>query len=190
MKRLFVVVIFLILIFTIPLVLVYLFNDADNGKVVINKELKAEFLKDNDTKVIVLFFGYVGCIDVCTPILEKLNKIYMSEVLKDKQNDFQIVFVNLTPKVEPQQADLFAKAFNDSFKGLYLTQEELFSIDRKFSVYFSDGLFDKSELTHTDYIYLIQQDKPQRYILKNMYTNNPLHEKVLTEDILEAIRKE
>ena len=179
----------MVVIVSIPLVQSYFFNLSNSGKIVIEKNIEAKFLRDVKNNVIVMFFGYVGCVDVCTPILDKLNMMYNTKQLQEVKNSFNVVFINLTPKIEKEQANIFAKAFNEKFQGIYLTQKELFNIEREFGLFFSDDFFDKNELTHTDYIYLLHKTDEKGYLLKNMYTTHPVNEEILIKDIVTLAKK-
>ena len=148
----------------------------------INEEIKADFIK-SDKKIILLFFGYVGCSDVCTPILYELNNLYNSKEFKDIKKDVEILFVNLTPEVELFQPDLFAKYFNDDFNGIYLSKKETLNIDRNFGVFFSKDLTEETELNHTDHIYLIDNSL-ERKMLKTIYTSHPLNKIKIINDIM------
>jgi len=153
-----------------------------NGTIQINKNVEVPFLH-SDKKIILLYFGYVGCQDVCSPFLMKLSKLYDSKEFDGVIEDVEIIFVNLTPEVEAFQPDLFAKFFNTHFKGIYLTKREVLNIDRNFALFFSRDLNEKSELNHTDYLYLIKNSN-NTFILKNIYSTHPLEEKKLINDII------
>lgn len=158
------------------------FSQSFQGAMVIEKEVKADFIK-SDKKFVLLFFGYFGCRDVCTPILEEMSKMYESKEFEEIKESVDFVFVNLTPEVEAFQPDLFAKYFNNTFKGVYLSKSELFSMDRKFELYFARSLSDNSELNHTDNLYLIENN-PKTKVLKSIYSTHPLKRKKLIDDII------
>lgn len=174
----------LILLFAImiPLLQSFLFSSETKGSIEINKEIKADFIK-SDKKSVLVFFGYVGCIDVCTPILNDMNNLYQSKEFKNIKDDVEILFVNLTPEVEISQPDIFAKYFNQNFNGIYLSRKEILNIDRDLGVFFSRDLNEKTELNHTDHIYLIENSLKSK-ILKNIYTTHPLNKLKIINDIM------
>lgn len=174
---------FLFLFFSaIPLMQSLFFSKNSQGAITIEKEVKADFIK-SDKKFTLLFFGYFGCRDVCTPILEEMAKMYESKEFEEVKESVDFIFVNLTPEVEVFQPDLFAKYFNKNFKGVYLSKSELFAIDRNFELYFARSLSDDTELNHTDNIYFIQNDKESK-VLKSIYSTHPLKIKKLIDDII------
>lgn len=171
----------MVLILVIPAIQSMLFASHSTGKMVIDKKLDAPYLKGSNQDVMLVFFGYVGCTKVCTPILQELNKLYDSNELK-KEN-IELVFVNLMPELKPDQPDIFAKSFNPSFRGVYLTQKELMRIDRELGIFFSKSIKDTTEIDHSDNLYLIKKQKDGTLILKSIYSMHPLKSDVLINDI-------
>lgn len=157
-------------------------TNLENSKLVINKEIDSHILDSIQASNIVLFFGYVGCTDVCTPLLHELNAMYSSAAFEELQGSTAIVFVNLIPESKPDQAQLFASFFNNKFIGLHLNKQELYSIDRKFSLFYSPSISDKNELSHSDSIYLLKK-KDTRLILENIYMTHPFNAMQLIQDI-------
>ncbi len=168
---------------SLPFIQSYIFSSHSNGSIAVDKKIKADFIK-SDKKYVLLFFGYVGCVEVCTPLLQDLNNLYESKEFQILMADVDIIFINLTPEVETFQPGLFANFFNEKFKGVYLSKKETLNIDRRFGVYFSRSLDDSSELDHTDYLYLVQNDKNEK-ILKKMFSVHPLNKEKVIKDILE-----
>lgn len=180
-QLLFIPFIFLFVV-AVPLIQSFLFSSKTEGSIEINKPIKADYIK-SDKKVILLFFGYVGCTDVCTPILHELDDLYKSKEFDTIKKSVDIFFVNLTPEVETFQPDLFAKYFNENFNGVYLSRKGTLSIDRNFGLFFSRDLTEKTELNHTDHIYLID-NRTDIKILKNIYTTHPLNKMKVIHDII------
>lgn len=170
-----------------PFTLSFFFSSSTNGTIKVDKTIEADFI-NSSKKHILIFFGYVGCADVCTPALEKLNELYESEEFSAIKDSTDIIFVNLTPKIEASQANAFAKSFNQQFKGIYLSNKEILSIDRTFGLYFAKKLSKKNEINHTDYLYLIQNNKDSK-ILKTIYSIHPLHIKNVSNDIIKLRMK-
>ena len=177
------IILFLVLFFfTVPLFQSLIFSTHSDGTMHIDKEVHADFLQ-SEKKYILLYFGYVGCAEVCTPFLDKLSTLYRSKEFHALKENTDIFFVNLTSKIEPSQADMFAKAFNKNFKGVYLSKKELFSLDREYGLFYSDDLSDTTALNHTDYLYLLENNKDSK-LLKKIYFTHPLKSKNLIDDII------
>lgn len=177
------VFLFIVMIFVIPAVQGILFAGHTTGKMVIEKELVAPYLRGSDKDMMLVFFGYVGCVKVCTPILQELDKLYDSKEFAKHKDNVDLMFVNLMPELEPDQPDIFAKSFNPSFKGVYLTQKQLMSLDRELGVYFSKSIRDSAEIDHSDNLYLVKKQKDGTLILKSIYSMHPLKSEMLINDI-------
>jgi protein SCO1/2 len=171
-----------------PLLYSLLFSSSKKGVIRIEKNISAPFL-DVKRKFTLLFFGYVGCEDVCTPILQQLHNLHDSDGFTQFKKDVSFVFVNLTPEIDPAQADLFAKFFDTSFEGIYLSKKELFSIQRDFALYFSQDISDKMKINHTDYVYLLETTK-QGLILHSIYATHPFMHKELLQELSVLQQKE
>ena len=183
--KLFAILLTFLFFLTVPFLQSILFSSNSQGAIEVNKSLEASFIK-SDKKFVLVFFGYVGCKDVCTPLLQELNSFYESKEFETLKEYVEIMFVNLTPEIEKFQPDLFAKFFNKDFKGIYLSKKETLNIERVFGVYFSKNLSDKTQLNHTDNIYLIENNRDNK-ILKTIYLTHPLKTKKLINDIIQAV---
>ena len=81
-----------------------------------NKEVS---LKDyeNRYKVVLIYFGYIHCPDICPTVLHRLSSMY--NMLGDDKKYVKVVFITLDPKRDtPNIADEYAKFFNKDFSGL------------------------------------------------------------------------
>ncbi|MCK4875553.1 MAG: SCO family protein, partial [Sulfurimonas sp.] len=55
----------------------------------INREIKSTLFNSYEEKNLLIFFGYVGCADICTPRLQELSSVY--EKLKDAKIETQVL---------------------------------------------------------------------------------------------------
>lgn len=161
-------------------------TNMQNSKFVINKKVESNILDSVKKQNVILFFGYVGCTDVCTPLLQELNTMYSLDTFKELQDSTAIVFVNLIPELKSDQAQLFASFFNENFIGLHLSKQELYTIDRKFSLFYTPSLSNKNELSHSDSLYLLKKTDGA-FILKNIYMTHPFNANQLIQDIKESL---
>ncbi|MEA2110682.1 MAG: SCO family protein [Campylobacterota bacterium] len=183
-KRVLATLLFTLLLLGIPLLQSIFFSSRSGGKIIINKEVSAPFLNSATKPYVLMMFGYVGCVDVCTPLLENLDAIYESPSFKVIHDDVDIFFINLTPEINTEQPNLFANAFNVNFKGVYLSRREILTIEREFLLFHSRSLSDVTQLNHSDYIYLLEQKVDNSFVLKNIYSTHPLNIKELKNDII------
>ena len=85
-----------------------------------------------NNKWALLYFGYTSCPDVCPIDLSKINQ---AAQLMENGDQLQVVFISVDPDRDLGNLDNFAKAFNQSFKGLTAKEDELMSISKTLGVY-------------------------------------------------------
>lgn len=87
-------------------------------------------------EVVLLFFGYVHCPDVCPTTLLALKRAYEKLSPKDQER-VRVVFVSVDPERDtPEVADRYAKAFHPSFLGLSGSPEAVREAAQTFGVYY------------------------------------------------------
>lgn len=183
------VTLFVLLLVAVPLFQTLFFSHQSVGGILIDEPIDAPYLKDSKKDLSLVFFGYVGCTRVCTPILYQLDDFYDSPDFTAFKTFVGITFINLKPDVGIDQPKSFAQSFNPQFEGVYLTQKELMGIDREFSVFFSKSLSEKGEIDHSDHIYLIERTKNGIVVLKNIYTTHPINRTVIISDIQKILNE-
>jgi protein SCO1/2 len=86
-------------------------------------------LNDFRGKVVIMFFGYTQCPDVCPTTLHDLSVVM--EKLGDKAKAVQVLFVTVDPKRDtPQLLSEYVPQFNPSFLGLTGTDEEIAQVTK------------------------------------------------------------
>ena len=159
-----------------------IFSNENKGFFYINTKIQADFIH-SDKPNLLIYFGYVGCNDICTPFLHKLSQFYESQEFQILRKETDVFFINLTPNIEPSQADSFVKSFHKEFKGIYLSRKEIQNLDRNYKLFFSDDLINQDEMNHTDYLYFITNNKDSK-ILKSIYFTHPLRTQKLIHDMI------
>lgn len=187
-KIIFAILFFTLFLMLLPLLLTGLFSNQKSGKIEVNQKIEASYLTSTKEFMLV-YFGYVGCTRICTPILHNLNSLYRSTSFLGLEEKVDFCFVNLKEEVEYFQPAMFAKAFNPEFKGYYLTRKEIMSIDREFNLYFSRTLGDDHEIDHSDYLYLVQRQPNGALILRSIYSTHPINDHAIMNDI-HALQRE
>jgi protein SCO1 len=108
-------------------------------------------LADYRGKVVVLFFGYTHCPDVCPTTLAELARA--RKLLGDDAGRVQVLFVTLDPERDtPQLLGRYVPAFDPSFVGLTGSGPQIEGAAREFKVFFKkvDGSTpDSYTLDHT-----------------------------------------
>lgn len=172
-----------------PLAQSMVFAQQTEGKIVLEKPIDADYLKGSKKPYLLVFYGYVGCVKICTPVLDNLNGFYSSKDFARYRPYVDLTFVNLLPEVSKEQPELFAKSFNKEFRGVYLTQKELMSIDRELNVFFSKKMGEEYEIDHSDHVYLIKRESDGGLKLINIYTTHPLNHSLIIDDLGEYIKE-
>ena len=92
-------------------------------------------LKDFTGKVVVMFFGYVQCPDVCPTAMTELAE---AKKLLGKDGDrLQGLFVTLDPERDtPEVLKAYVAAFDPTFLALYTTPEKLVVLAKDYRVYY------------------------------------------------------
>lgn len=90
-------------------------------------------LSDYQGKVVVVYFGYTSCPDVCPTTLLDLSKT-MDELGEDA-DEVEVVFVTIDPEVDtPDRIESYLGYFDESFIGTYGTEEQLQDVRDIFDV--------------------------------------------------------
>jgi protein SCO1/2 len=86
-------------------------------------------------KVVMLYFGYTFCPDVCPATMIELSDAM--EILGDKSEDVQVVMVTLDPERDtPEVMQKYVTHFNDTFIGLTGTPEELIAVTAPMGIFY------------------------------------------------------
>lgn len=124
-------------------------------------------LSDRDGRVVLLFFGYTYCPDVCPTTLAEFNRIHESLGAKAERVDF--VFITVDPERDtPARLAQHLAVFNPAFIGLTDDEATLTPVWEDYGVYWakaesetqaSDYLMD-----HTSVTYLVDTDGNLRLV--------------------------
>ena len=87
-------------------------------------------------KIVVLYFGYTNCPDVCPATLANLSEVLQK--LGAKANDVRILFVSVDPKRDTEQVlKDYVHAFGPQIEGLSGTDDQLTALTRRYRVIYS-----------------------------------------------------
>ena len=96
---------------------------------------KARRLSDFKGKVVVVFFGYTQCPDVCPTTMSEVAAA-MKE-LGAKAKDVQVVFVTVDPERDTQELlAQYVPAFDPNFLGLRGSEAEVEAFAKQFKVFY------------------------------------------------------
>jgi protein SCO1/2 len=95
---------------------------------------QARSLADFKGKVVVVFFGYTHCPDVCPVTMSELATV-ANQLGKDAER-LQVLFVTVDPARDtPEVLAKYVPAFNPSFLGLYGNEEATLRTAKEFKVF-------------------------------------------------------
>lgn len=121
-------------------------------------------LSDQREKIVLLFFGYTTCPDVCPTTMAELNMV-LNQIL-EKAEHVQVVFVSVDPERDtPQAVQDYASRFNPSFIGLSGSLDELGKIWQDYGIFrevTQSGSAAGVLINHTARVTLIDRDGNMR----------------------------
>jgi protein SCO1/2 len=92
-------------------------------------------LGDYRGKVVVIFFGYTQCPDVCPTTMSDLAEV--RKRLGPDGNRLQVLFVTIDPERDtPALLAQYVPAFDPTFVGLYGNAEQTASVAKEFKVFY------------------------------------------------------
>ena len=124
----------------------------------INGQITNNDFKD---KIVILFFGYMNCPDICPTALTDINSAFKN-LSEDEKKNIQVIFVSVDPSRDKlDKLDEYVKYFNSSFIGASSDEKTLKELTARFYAYYS---YDKQKnsavgytVSHTTRIYLLNQ---------------------------------
>lgn len=113
-------------------------------------------------KVVLLFFGFTHCPDVCPTTLLALKRAY-ERLTPEERAQVQVVFVSVDPERDPPEvADRYAKAFNEAFIGLSGSPEAVREAAQAFGVFYQKSQYQGPGnylVDHTATTFVVQNGK-------------------------------
>ncbi len=119
-------------------------------------------------KVLVLFFGYTHCPDICAPTLAKLAALH--KALGADSDRMQVLFVTVDPAHDtPQQLADFVPKFDRTFVGLTCKPEEIAAAARAYKIAYVPASADAPhpQIDHSSGMVVKDADGKVRLLWKN-----------------------
>lgn len=134
---------------------------------------KRRTMSDFAGKVVVLFFGYTHCPDVCPTTMNDLKNTM--KLLGDKSNEVQVLFITLDPQRDTQEVlAKFVPSFDERFIGLWGGLQETAETLGSYKIFFSKVPGDSENnytIDHSSGIYVF--DKTGKVRLYMGYGEKP-----------------
>ena len=91
-------------------------------------------LQDLKGNVVMLFFGYTFCPDICPLSLAEMTRLM--PLLEEDAGHVDVVFVSVDPQRDtPERLAVYVPAFNPEFYGIFIPEEQLKQVKREYGVY-------------------------------------------------------
>lgn len=121
-------------------------------------------LAEHSGRIVLIFFGYTSCPDVCPTTLADFKRV--KEELGEKASLVDFIFVTVDPQRDtPERTQAYTSGFDASFIGLSGTETELETVWQDYGVYraISNSHHDASySVDHSTRIYLIDKSNHLR----------------------------
>ncbi|MFA7668311.1 MAG: SCO family protein [Burkholderiaceae bacterium] len=124
-------------------------------------------LADFQGKVVMMFFGFTQCPDVCPTALVKAAEV--KSLLGEDGDKPQVLFITVDPERDtPDVLREYAQAFDPSFIGLYGSAEETAAVAKAYRVYYAKVPTGSSyTMEHTALTYVFDRNGTLRVALRH-----------------------
>ncbi len=126
-------------------------------------------LADYRGRVVVIFFGYTQCPDVCPTTMQEMAEVRRS--LGKDADQVQVLFVTVDPQRDTREVlAQYVPGFDPSFVGLYGTTEETARVAKQFKIFYQKvpGPTETSyTIDHTAGSYVIDRSGEPRLFLRH-----------------------
>ena len=134
-------------------------------------EGKTVSLEDFRKKLVLIYFGYTFCPDVCPVTLSNLKLLMLS--LQEKAEDVQVIFISIDPERDTyQKLKDYVPYFHPTFIGLTGSEAELASVAKKYQTFYLKQKVESEAgylMAHTDVVILVDQNGRFRGRYKSKY---------------------
>lgn len=117
-------------------------------------------LTDFEGKIVLLFFGYTSCPDVCPITLGTFKQVY--ERLGDNAQNVRFVMVTADPERDtPDKVATYAARFNPEFIGISGNIKDLQSLWKELGVFVEKQETESAAgylVSHTTHVYVLDQN--------------------------------
>lgn len=119
-------------------------------------------LADHRGRIVVLYFGYTACPDVCITSLNTLNAA-MDMLSEDEQKEVTAAFISVdVERDDAAKAGQYARYFRPSFVGLSGDADYTAEIAKRYGVFYEKVQMTDSAMgytvDHSSYLYIIGKD--------------------------------
>ncbi|MDE1896511.1 MAG: SCO family protein [Rhodospirillales bacterium] len=139
-------------------------NDVQTGKQVTEADFKGA--------VVLLYFGYTNCPDVCPTTLYNMQRV--QEAMGKAADKVKVLFVTVDPDRDtPQVLTQYTGLFGSNVVGLRGTADELYTLARRYRVVFSVVKTPVYSVTHSAAVYVFNARGAPEFIIAGLDTVKP-----------------
>ncbi|MFV0283488.1 MAG: SCO family protein [Castellaniella sp.] len=124
-------------------------------------------LADFKGKVLLVFFGYTQCPDVCPTAMAQAAQAL--QVLGDQARDVRVIMISVDPARDtPEILGSYVQAFDPAFIGLTGTPEQLDKTAKSFKAFYAKEAGptpDRYAMNHSSAFYLMDREGEARALL-------------------------
>jgi len=117
-------------------------------------------LSDFKDKLVLIFFGYTHCPDICPMTMSVMNNVM--DQLGDQAEQVQVIFVTIDPQRDTQEKlKSYIPYYNENFIGLTGTPEEIDKVADDYNIFYSKEEVESSSeylMGHNSSVLLITPD--------------------------------
>lgn len=120
-------------------------------------------LKGADGKLVIVFFGYTSCPDVCPMTLARLKSLHAR--LGERAGEVAVVLVSVDPDRDTLgQLGEYVRGFDEDFYGVHVSREALELVASKWGIMVSQGQPDPDAdgwygIDHTGSLYVLGPER-------------------------------
>ncbi len=128
-------------------------------------------LSDHHGKVVVIFFGYTFCPDICPLTLANLKQV--ADQLGEKAQDLAVVFITVDPERDTvERLATYVNAFSPDFYGVRMEGQMYEATKKAYGVYaeksnVDTGNADSYFVDHTGGVYIIDKNGDWRELFRH-----------------------
>ncbi len=117
-------------------------------------------LADQEGRVVLMFFGYTHCPDICPATLARVSQVYRNLREAGDADAVQPLFITFDPSRDtPAHLSEYVPWFKANVIGLTGSEAEIRAVAEQYGVVYlqsGDGAAEY-DFTHSDYVYLLDQ---------------------------------
>ncbi|MGE4481196.1 SCO family protein [Acidocella sp.] len=139
-------------------------QDVETGKAVTAADFRGS--------IVLLYFGYTNCPDVCPTTLYNMQRV--QKAMGKAADKVKILFVTVDPDRDtPQVLSQYAALFGTNVVGLRGTPDQLYALARRYRVVFSVVKKPVYTVTHSAAVYVFNAEGKPQFIIAGLSTQQP-----------------